>query len=277
MEDLNTEQLEKYAITFGEMLIAYAPKLLLAIISLIAGLWLINLINKGLKRTLTVRNVDPSLSPFLRTLVKWVLRAMLFISIAGMIGIEMTSFIAMLGAAGLAVGLALQGTLQNFAGGIVLLLLRPFKVGDVIEAKGYLGMVHEIQIFYTIMHTFDKKVIYIPNGGLANADMTNISQQPSRRNEWTFGIAYGDSFDKAKEVLMRLIKEDGRILLEPEPFIALHSLGDSSVNIVVRAWTESANLWPVFFDMNEKVYKTFAKEGINIPFPQMDVHLKEKK
>ena len=277
MEEISTEQIQQYADTLGTMVIEYAPKLILAIVSLVVGLWVIKLINKALKRALEKRNIDPSLTPFLRTLLAWTLRAMLFISVIGMVGVEMTSFVAVLGAAGLAIGLSLQGTLQNFAGGVVLLMLRPFKVGDVIDVKGYLGTVHEIQIFYTIVHTFDKKVIYIPNGSLANADMTNISQQDTRRNEWKFGIAYGDDYDKAKALLQKFIEEDERILKDPEPFIALHSLGDSSVNIVVRAWSTAADLWNVYFEMNERVYKEFAKEGLNIPFPQMDVHLHQKK
>lgn len=255
----------------------HGPSLALALVVLAAGLWIIGLLSKGFGRLMEKREFDPTLTPFLRTLVNWALKIMLFISVIGMVGIEVSSFIAMLGAAGLAIGLALQGTLQNFAGGVVILLLRPFRVGDVIDAKGYLGTVKEIQIFYTIINTFDKKVVYIPNGALANSDMTNISREELRRNEWRFGIAYGDDYDKAKAVIQRMIDEDERILKDPEPFIALHSLGDSSVNIVVRAWSKSDDLWPVFFDMNEKVYKTFPKEGLNIPFPQMDVHLKQSK
>ncbi len=253
--------------------IEYGPKVVLAILTLIIGLWVIKLITKGARKGMDKRNFDPSLSPFLITVLGMLLKVMLVISVIGMVGIEVTSFIAVLGAAGLAIGLALQGTLQNFAGGVVILLLKPFKVGDVINAKGYLGSVKEIQIFYTIISTFDKKTVYVPNGSLANSDMTNLSQDEVKRNAWTFGIAYGDDYDKAKEVLQRLIDEDERILKDPESFIALESLGDSSVNIVVRAWSTAGDLWPVHFDMNEKVYKEFAKEGLNIPFPQMDVHL----
>jgi len=255
----------------------YAPKLAFAIVTLIIGLWIIGVITKAFGKLMTKRNFDPSLTPFLKTLINWTLKVMLFISVIGMVGIQVTSFVTILGAAGLAIGLSLQGTLQNFAGGVVILLLRPFKVGDVIDAKGYLGIVKEIQIFYTIVNTFDKKVVYIPNGALANSDMTNLSQEGERRNEWTFGIAYGDDYDKAKALIKKFIDEDERILKDPEPFIALHSLGDSSVNIVVRAWSTAGDLWPVHFDMNEKVYKEFAKEGLSIPFPQMDVHVHNAK
>ncbi|WP_421897210.1 mechanosensitive ion channel family protein [Marinoscillum sp.] len=255
----------------------YGPKVVLAIITLVIGLWIIGMVSRGFEKVMKKRNFDPSLTPFLKTLLSALLKVMLFISVIGMVGIEVTSFIAILGAAGLAVGLALQGTLQNFAGGVIILLLRPFKVGDVIDAKGYMGTVKEIHIFYTIVNTFDKKVVYIPNGTLANSDMTNLSQEEDRRNEWKFGIAYGDDVDKAKTLLRKFIDEDERILKEPEPFIAVHSLGDSSVNLVVRTWSKAGDLWPVYFDMNEKVYKQFAKEGLNIPFPQMDVHVHNQK
>ncbi|RED91743.1 mechanosensitive ion channel family protein [Marinoscillum furvescens] len=268
-KDLSAQAME-YVWTYG-------PKVVLAIITLIVGLWIIGIITKNLRKVMTKREMDPSLVPFLTTILSVALKIMLLISVVGMVGIEVTSFIAVLGAAGLAVGLALQGTLQNFAGGVVLLILRPFKVGDVVDVKGYLGTIKEIHVFYTIVSTFDKKTVYIPNGDLANSDMTNLSQEEIRRNAWTFGIGYGDDVDQAKTVLKRLIDEDERILDDPEPFIAVESLGDSSVNLVIRAWSTAADLWPVHFDMNEKVYKEFAKEGLNIPFPQMDVHLHKEK
>ena len=260
-----------------ELAYQYAPDVILAIITLILGLWMISVFSRTIRRVMTKRNIDPSLAPFLVTILNISLKVMLVVSVIGMVGIEVTSFIAVIGAAGLAIGLALQGTLQNFAGGVIILFLKPFSVGDVIDVKGYLGIVKEIQIFYTILHTFDKKVVYIPNGTLANSDMTNISKEEDRRNEWTFGIAYGDDYDKAKKLIQKLISDDKRILSEPEPFIALHSLGDSSVNIVVRTWSKADDLWPVYFDMNEKIYKEFPKAGLNIPFPQMDVHLHDDK
>lgn len=260
-----------------DLIWAYAPDAILAIITLVLGLWLIGKLVRSIDHIMTRRNVDASLRPFLRALLGITLKVLLVISVIGMVGIEVTGFIAIIGAAGLAIGLALQGTLQNFAGGIIILLLKPFKNGDVIEAQGHLGVVKEIQLFYTVVNTFDKKVVYLPNGALANSDMTNLSQEDERRNEWTFGIAYGDDVDKAKTLLYKLVEADDRILAEPEPFIALHSLGDSSVNIVVRAWSKAADLWPVHFDMNEKVYKEFGAAGLNIPFPQMDVHLFDEK
>jgi small conductance mechanosensitive channel len=197
----------------------------------------------------------------------------LFISVAGMVGIEMTSFIAILGAAGLAVGLALQGTLQSFAGGVMILLFKPFKVGDVLEAQGYVGSVKEIQIFNTIMATPDNKIIIIPNGSLANSSMTNYSTMDTRRVDFSFGIGYDDDFDKAKEIIKGLIDADERILKDPAPFVRVGELADSSVNITTRVWVNAPEYWNVHFDMIENVKRSFDKEKISIPYPQMDVHL----
>ena len=189
------------------------------------------------------------------------------------LGIEASSFIALFASAGVAIGMALSGTLQNFAGGVMILLFKPFKVGDVIEAQGQSGAVKEIQIFNTIISTPDNKIIIIPNGGLSTGITKNYSKEATRRVDWEFSIGYGDNYDNAKAVLEKLITADQRILKDPAYFIALSSLGANSVNIVVRAWVNAADYWGVFFDMNESVYKTFEQEGLNISFPQMDVHL----
>jgi small conductance mechanosensitive channel len=255
------------------LLYTYGLKVLGAIVVLLIGLWIIGIISRSLRRLFRKRNMDPSLQGFLRSLISILLKVLLFVSVMGMVGIEATSFIAIIGAAGLAVGLALQGTLQNFAGGIIILLFKPYKVGDFIDGAGHKGTVKEIRIFTTILHTPDNKVIIIPNAQLSNASMTNFSTMEDRRVDFTFSIAYGDDYDKAKEVLLQLIRADKRIQDDPEPFIALSEMADSSVNIVVRVWAKGADYWDVFFDMNEKVYKTFSKEGLNIPFPQLDVHL----
>ncbi len=260
-----------------EFLVDYGPKVLGAIVVLIIGLWIIGHITKVIKNTFEKREMDPSLRGFLSSMIAILLKVLLVISVMSMVGIAVTSFIAILGAAGLAIGLALSGTLQNFAGGVILLIFKPFKVGDYITAEGHSGTVEDIQIFVTYLKTPQNVTIIIPNGPLATNSLTNFSAKPIRRADWSFGIAYGDSFDKAKEVLLKLIEEDERILKDPAPFIALGELGDSSVNITVRAWANSGDFWGVFFDMNEKVYKAFAKEGINIPFPQMDVHLHQQK
>ena len=260
-----------------EFLVDYGPKVLGAIVVLIIGLWIIGRITRLVKNTFEKREMDPSLRGFLSSMISILLKVLLVISVMSMVGIAVTSFIAILGAAGLAIGLALSGTLQNFAGGVILLIFKPFKVGDYITAEGHSGTVEEIQIFVTYLKTPQNVTIIIPNSGLATNSLTNYSAKPIRRVDWSFGIAYGDSYDKAKDVLLKLIEEDERILKDPEPFIALGELADSSVNITVRAWVNSGDFWDVFFDMNEKVYKTFEKEGINIPFPQMDVHMHQQK
>lgn len=267
------EEVYNYTDQLGELIWLYGPKIVLALITLIAGLWIISIITKSIGKAMNKRQVDPSLAPFLRSMISAVLKVMLFISVIGMVGIEATSFVAVLGAAGLAVGLALQGTLQNFAGGVIILLLKPFKVGDWVDAAGYAGTIHAIQIFNTYLKTPDNKTIIIPNGQLANSSMINFSSEPRRRVDWTFGVGYGDSAQKTRDTLMELINADDRILKDPEPFIALSELGDSSVNFVVRVWVEAGDYWGVYFDMNENVYNKFNEVGLNIPFPQMDVHL----
>jgi len=244
-----------------------------AIVALIVGLYVVGIMVKVIGKVLDQSNTDPSLTSFIRSLVSILLKVMVYITAIGMLGVEMTSFIAILGAAGLAVGMALSGTLQNFAGGVMILLFKPYKVGDVIEAQGYVGSVKEIQIFTSILTTPDNKTVLIPNGPLATGSLINFSTQDTRRVDWTIGIAYGDDLDKAYEVIKGFIGEDDRILKDPEPFMALSALADSSVNIVVRVWVNSPDYWGVFFDMNEKVYRSFDKEGLGIPFPQMDVHL----
>ena len=268
-----TEDVNKYADQLMGYVWQYGPQVVLAIVTLVIGLWIIGIITRGIGKAMDKRNVDASLAPFLKSLISTILKIMLIISVIGMVGIEATSFVAVLGAAGLAVGLALQGTLQNFAGGVIILLLKPFKVGDFVDAAGYSGTINSIQIFNTYLKTPDNKTIIIPNGQLANSSMTNFSTEPRRRVDWTFGVGYGDNADKTKDILMELIKADDRILSDPEPFIALSELADSSVNFVVRVWVEAGDYWGVFFDMNEKVYKRFDKEDLNIPFPQMDIHL----
>jgi small conductance mechanosensitive channel len=269
------EQINFYMNKASDLVTTYGLKLVGAIIALLLGLWLIKVIVRSIRKALDKGKMDDSLKPFITSLISWTLKILLFISVLGMVGIQMTSFIAIIGAAGLAVGMALSGTLQNFAGGVMILLFKPFKVGDFISAQGYSGTVKTIQIFNTILNTPDKQTIIIPNGGLATGSVTNYSTEPQRRVDWTFGIGYGDDVDKAREVLMKFINEDSRILKDPEPFIAVAELGDSSVNLTTRAWVNSADYWGVFFDMNEKVYKTFAKEGLNIPYPQMDVHVNQ--
>ena len=260
---------------YSPLIVKYGTGLLYSLVVLVIGIYVTKLVSKSANKIMVKRNLDESLVPFLTSLIHTTLLILVIISALGMLGIEMTSFIALLGAAGLAIGMALSGTLQNFAGGGIILIIKPFKVEDVIEAQGYIGVVKEIQIFNTILTTFDNKTIIIPNGGLATGAMINYSTQATRRVDWTFGIAYGDNSDTAKRVLIELISADVRVLKDPEPFVALKELADSSVNFVVRAWVNSPDYWDVYFEMNEKVYKTFAKEGLHIPFPQVDVHIEK--
>ena len=257
------------------LVMTYTPKLLLAIVTLVVGLWLVNRFVRLLDHRLGKK--DPTLNKFLCGLISAVLKVMLLISVASMIGIETTSFIAVVGAAGLAIGLALQGSLANFAGGVLILIFKPFKVGDTIEAEGHLGSVAEIQILYTVLNTFDNKRIVIPNGSLSNATLINVSVYDKRRCDMTFGIGYDDDIDKAKKVLQRLFEEDERSLIEPAPRICVGGLGDNSVDLMFRPWVATDDLWPYYWDMQEKVKKAFDKEGISIPFPQRDVHLYQTK
>lgn len=267
------ENLEINADLLLMLSVNYGPRLIGAIATLFVGLWVVRIVIELIKGMLGRSEVDPSLSSFLSSLSSILLKILVYITALGVLGVEMTSFIAILGAAGLAVGLALSGTLQNFAGGVMILFFKYFKVGDFIEAQGHMGVVKEIQIFVTVLTTTDNKTIIVPNGPLATGSLTNFSAQATRRVDWTFGIAYGDDVDKAYEVLRELIAADERIHKDPEPFMAVSALADSSVNIVVRVWVDAPNFWPVHFRMNEQVYKSFAKAGLTIPFPQRDVHI----
>ncbi len=271
-EDITTDAL-KYKDLLMDFVLEFGPKLIGTIAVLIIGLWIIKLITKAIDRVMIKSKVDDSLRPFMKSLFGSLLKVLLVISIMGMMGIEMTSFIAILGAFGLAIGMALSGTLQNFAGGVIILIFKPFKVGDVIEAQGYTGVVKSIQIFVTILTTPDNKTILIPNGGLSNGSMVNYSTEPQRRVDWVVGVSYGSDIEKVRGVIDGLIAADQRILKDPAPFVKVGELADSSVNFTVRVWVNAADYWGVFFDMNENVYTKFEQEGIGIPYPQMDVHV----
>jgi small conductance mechanosensitive channel len=266
--NIDASQLIDQAIS---LVMTYALKLVLAIITLVVGLWLINRFVRLLDKKLGAK--DPTLNKFLCGLIGAITKVMLLISVASMIGIETTSFIAVIGAAGLAIGLALQGSLANFAGGVLILMFKPFKVGDTIEAQGFLGAVTEIQILYTVVDTFDNRRIVIPNGSLSNTTLVNVSIYDKRRCDMTFGIHYNDDIDQAKAILQRLFDEDERSLKDPEPMICVGSLGDNSVNLMFRAWVATDDLWPYYWGMQEKVKKAFDKKGITIPYPQQDVHV----
>ncbi len=268
--NLNIDEILSY---LTNTVMEYGPKLIGAIIVWIIGTIVIKKLIKVFGNTLDKRDTDASLKPFLKSIVSILLTVLLTISVLSMLGVAMTSFIAILGAAGLAIGLALSGTLQNFAGGVMLLLFKPFKVGDFIEAQGYKGTVKEIQIFNTILTDLDNKTIIIPNGGLSTNSMVNYSTEPIRRVDISVGIAYGESVEKSREVLIKLSQSDKRVLSDPSPFIGVTEMADSSVNLTFRIWVKAEDYWGVYFDMNENVYDAFNQSGIQIPFPQMDVHL----
>ena len=266
-------KVEGYAEVAWAYLIKYGPKVLLAIAVLVVGLILIKWATKTINKIMTNRGVDESLRPFLIALIGVVLKVMLAVSVIQMLGVATTSFIAVIGAAGLAIGLALSGTLQNFAGGIIILLLKPFHVGDWIEAQGHSGTVSEVQIFMTILKTPDNRTIILPNGALSTGALVNYSTEPRRRVDMVFGAGYDADVDHVKATLQGIIDRDERILKDPAPAILLSGLADSSVNFTLRLWVENGGYWGVHFAFHENVKKVFDREKIGIPFPQMDVHL----
>ena len=254
--------------------IEYGTSLIIAIAIIIVGFWLVKKINKMVKRLFAKKDYDPSLETFLASMIGITLKILVIITAMSQLGIEMTSFVALLGAAGLAIGMAFSGTLSNLAGGVMILFFKPYKVGDYIEAQGEIGHVQELRIFNTILLTLDNKTVIIPNGPLANGNMINYSSQTNRRVDFTVGIAYGDDYDVAKETLLGFVKDDPRIIDEEANFIGLNKLADSSVNLTLRVWCKTEDYWDVYFKMNERIYKEFGEQGLNIPFPQMDVHVK---
>ncbi|TWJ18644.1 small conductance mechanosensitive channel [Bacteroides zoogleoformans] len=238
----------------------------------IIGRLLISFIKKFIAKVMLKRRIDAGIQSFVKSLVNILLTVLLIVAVIGKLGIETTSFAALLASAGVAIGMALSGNLQNFAGGLVVLFLRPYKVGDWIESQGVSGTVREIQIFHTILTTGDNKVIYIPNGALSSGTVINYNKEGTRRVEWIIGVEYGEDYDKVEATIRRILAADERILSSPEPFLALHALADSSVNVVVRVWVKSQDYWAVYFDLNKNIYSEFNKEGIGIPFPQLTVH-----
>ena len=246
--------------------------ILKAVIVFLVGRFLIRMLNRLVRRLMDKRNVDISIKTFVRSLVNILLTVLLIVSVVGALGVETTSFAALLASAGVAVGMALSGNLQNFAGGLVILLFKPYKVGDWIDAQNVSGTVKEIQIYHTILTTADNKLIYVPNGALSSGVVTNYSNQTTRRVEWIVGVDYGEDYNKVEKVVREVLAADKRILDDPAPFIALHALDASSVNVVARVWVNSADYWGVYFDINKAIYATFNEQGINFPFPQLTVH-----
>jgi len=262
---------------FTKMATAYAPKLILALVVLIIGLFIISKIGRLIDRVVLKRDLDPSLGSFLGGLLTWSLRAMLLISVASMIGVVTTSFVAVLGAAGLAIGLALQGSLANFAGGVLIMLFKPFKTGDFIIANGEQGTVQKIDIFATILTKLDNRRIILPNGPLAGGTIVNVTAEETRRVDLTIGISYNDKIQDTLTLLENMCAADSRVLTEPKPFAGVTGYGDSSINLTVRSWVKQADYWNVFFDLNKLLKPTLDAAGVSIPFPQRDVHIFNEK
>ena len=257
----------------SESIMPLLINIVIAAAILFGGIWLAKQIKKYIVLIMERRNVDALLASFMSNIAYVALVAFVIIAALGKLGIQTTSFIALIGAAGLAIGLSLQGSLSNFASGVMIIAFRPFKVGDFIEAGGVSGVVEGIQIFSTQMRTGDNKAIIIPNSNITNSNITNYSAKETRRVDMVFGIGYDDDIKTAKDILMELMQNDGRILKDPEPFVAVSELADSSINFVVRPWVKSDDYWGVKFDYTEAVKLRFDNEGISIPYPQQDVHL----
>lgn len=275
MDNFSTDNLQNFINQGMEMAMLYLPKLLLALATLLIGFWVVGKVVKGTAKVLKKRDVEKTLQRFICSLINVGLKVMLVISVASMVGIETTSFVAVLGAAGLAIGLALQGSLSNFAGGVLILFFKPFKIGDVVDAQGFVGVIKEIQIFNTIITTLDNERVIIPNGVLSNGPIKNLFAEPTRRVDMTFGISYDDNVQAAKEAIRQLVLADNRLLEEEnghEIYVSEHA--DSSVNLLVRVWCNSPDYWGVYFDMHERVKLAFDEQGITIPYPQRDVHMK---
>ena len=269
VSDGNFDTLLKKLISLG---VDAGKSILLAIVIYIAGRFIINLINRLVRQMLERKNVDATIQSFLKSFISILLNVLLIITVVSALGVNTTSFAALLASFGVAAGMALSGNLQNLAGGLIILLFKPFKVGDVIEAQGVLGCVKEIQIIHTILQTPDNKEIFLPNGSLSSGSITNYSKMDTRRVDLTVSVEYGTNVDEVLNALRSIANADSRVLKTPEPFIALSGLADSSVNFTFRVWVNGADYWPVFFEMNKQVYEEFNRQGIKFPFPQLQIH-----
>lgn len=257
----------------GASITALLVNILVAAVILFGGIWLANQARPHVRGTLVNRNLDPMLATFITSIAHIIAIIFIFIAALSELGIQTTSLIAIVGAAGLAVALSLQSSLSSFAAGVMIIAFRPFKVGDYIEAGGTAGIVEEIQIFSTRMCTGDNKAVIVPNSSIINDNIINHSDKDVRRVDMVFGISYKDDIGMAREILRDVLKQDERVLEDPEPTIAVSQLGDSSVNLIVRPWVRTDDYWPVLWDMTENIKLRFDKEGINIPYPQRDIHL----
>ena len=261
-------RLIEFAINMGE-------KLLVATIVFAIGRFLISIINKIVRKFLDRRKLEPEVKTFLKSMVNIILITLLIVSIISVLGVPTTSFAALIASAGVAIGMALSGNLQNFAGGIIILIFKPFNIDDFVECQGISGTVEEIQIFHTIIRSSDNKVIYVPNGALSSGVITNVNRKPTRRVQRIIGIAYDTDYVMAEKVIQDILDAEDRIFKNPASAIVLHALDSSSVNIRVRAWVKKTDYWSVYFSINQAIYKTFNEKGIEFPFPQLTVHKAE--
>lgn len=252
--------------------ISAGKNILMAIVVFIVGRFIVSMINKLVANMLAKKKVEATIQTFLKSLINILLMILLVVSVVSALGINTTSFAALLASAGVAIGMALSGNLQNLAGGLIILLFKPYKVGDWIEAQGTSGSVSEIQIFHTILITSDNKVVYIPNGSLSSGIVVNYSRKETRRIEWIIGVDYGEDMNKVENIVRSMLEVDERILKDPAPFIALHELAASSVNVTIRVWVASSNYWDVYFQTQKRIYEEFNKQGVNFPFPQLTIH-----
>lgn len=266
----------KAQVFFTDVLLANVPRIIIALVLLWVGFKLVNYLTKMVRKLMQARDMDKSLQDFLGSLIGITLKLLIVLSVMQMIGVEVTSFIAVLATAGLAIGMALQGTLQNFAGGVIILLLKPFKVGDYIEQGSNSGSVTSIQIFNTVLNTPDNKVRIVPNSQLATNSLINYTKSETRRVDVSIGISYGESIDKARKVLLNLASTYPVVLQEPDgPVVHVTSLGESAVNLQLRLWVRTGDYWPLYFSLNQAVYDEFNKQGIEKPFNQLSVHFDE--
>lgn len=264
--DIVIQNLIDSGISAGKHIIA-------AVVIFIVGRFLIKMINRLVASILQRRHIEISVQTFLSSLVNIILTILLIITVIGALGVNTTSFAALIASAGVAIGMALSGNLQNFAGGLIILLFKPYRVGDFIDVCGVQGTVSAVQIFHTILLTPDNKAVYLPNGSTSSSTITNYSREDKRRIEWTFGIDYGEDVNRARTAILSVITADARILPDPAPFVAVGGLSDSSVDIIVRVWVPTEEYWNVYFDMHQRVYETFNEQKINFPYPQQTVHL----
>ena len=268
--------LDSLITTLGQIVANFGTKLIAAIAIWVIGFWVVKKIVASISFGMKKHEVDPSLASFTQSFLTITLKVFVVIIILTTLGVQMTSIVAVLGAASLAIGMALSGTLQNVAGGMIILLFKPFKVGDVIvTANGDKGIVKKIMIFTTELHTFDNQVLFLPNGALSNGVITNLSQGKNRRTDLTVAISYGDDIEKARATALKILSKDKRVLKNPAPEIILASLDDSAVTLIVRYWTKFDDLLPAQADILETIYKEFPKNKLHFPFPQMDVHVKK--